>query len=125
MKRAVMIVMLLSGAALAGGRGGGGGRVGGGGGRVMGGGGGGRVVVHHTPVARVAPVYAGGRQVVRTRYYDQRMRPGIIVENYGRRPGYYWVPGNWQWDGREWIWYPGRYEVDQAYGQVRVYNGGY
>ena len=124
--RALVIVMALAGTALAGGRGGGGGRAGGGGRVVVhGGGGGGRVVVHHAPVARVQPAYVAGRPIARERYVDYNRRPAMYVEHYGRRPGYYWVQGNWQWDGREWIWYPGRYEPDPAYGQVRVYTGGY
>ena len=63
--------------------------------------------------------------VVRERYYDYNRRPGLIVENYGRRPGYYWHRGDWTWDGREWVWGAGRYEVDPAYAQVQVYNDGY
>jgi hypothetical protein len=126
--RAVMmaLVLMTSTAALAGRGGGGGGRVvvsrGGGGGY-----GGGRVVVHHAPTVVVRqPVYGAGRVVIdRPRYYDRNMRPPMIVENYGRRPGYYWVQGSHQWDGREWVWYPGHYEADPAYGQVRVYGGGY
>lgn len=92
-----------------------------------GGGGGGRVVVRG-PVVRSQPgvVVGGGRGYVRERYYDHGRRPGLIVESYGRRPGYYWVGGSWQWDGREWIWVAGRYEVDPNYGAAPVYyQGGY
>lgn len=132
---ASLLVVLAKAEALAGGGRGGGGRGGGGGGgrpamvRTGGyGGGGPRVVVHHTPAVRVQPAYVGvnNRPYVRERYYDRNRRPTVIVENYGRRPGYYWVQGNYDWDGREWVWYPGHYEPDPAYGgQVRVYNGGY
>ena len=75
------------------------------------------------------PVYNGGyrnygyvrrpiymeRPIIRQRYYDYRYRPEVIVENYGVRPGYYWVNGAWQWNGYEWIWYPGHYEPDPNY----------
>jgi hypothetical protein len=27
----------------------------------------------------------------------------------GRAEVLFWVPGRWQWDGRAWIWLPGRY----------------
>lgn len=90
-----------------------------------------RVVVHHpAPPVRVQParVQPGVRVNPngRARYFDEGRRPGLIVENYGRRPGYYWVSGAWQWDGLEWIWYPGHYEVDPAYAPPRgYYNRGY
>jgi hypothetical protein len=148
--RAVLIASLLAlltqGAALAGPRGGGGGRVvvrGGGGGY-----GGGRVVVNRGPVVinrgpvvvNRGPVVVGRGPVVvggyrgGVRYVDYNRRPAIIVENYGRRPGYYWARGDWAWNGSEWIWGPGHYMVDPAYGggvQVNVgvgapvYNDGY
>ena len=123
---ASVFVVLVVGSAFAG-RGGGGHRMGGGGGGrvVHGGGGGGRVVVRHTETVRVAPAYNGGNRVVaRERYVDRNRHPAVIVESYGRRPGYYWAPGDWQWSGDEWIWYPGHYEVDAAYrsGPVRVYG---
>lgn len=130
-KRAVVIgavfAILSAGSAFAGRGGGGRGGGGGGGGRVVhGGGGGGHVVVRHTEPARGGPSYGhGGRVVVtRERYYDRTRQPALVVESYGRRPGYYWVPGNWDWDRSEWIWYPGHYDVDNAYQQVpvRVYG---
>jgi hypothetical protein len=90
-----------------------------------------RVVVHHpappvrVPPARVQPgvrVVQGGRP----RYFDADRRPPLLVENYGRRPGYYWISGAWQWDGLEWVWYPGRYEIDPNYAPSRgYYNGRY
>jgi hypothetical protein len=60
------------------------------------------------------PIYMA-RPIIHQRYYDYRYRPELIVENYGVRPGYYWVNGSWQWNGYEWIWYPGHYEPDPSY----------
>ena len=74
------------------------------------------------------PIYVE-RPIIRQRYYDYRYRPQVIVENYGARPGYYWVNGAWQWSGYEWIWAPGHYEpdpnyVDPAYGYDPGYSTG-
>jgi hypothetical protein len=55
------------------------------------------------------------RPIIREHYYDYRYRPGLIVENYPARAGYYWVAGQWSWDGYEWQWTPGHYEPDPAY----------
>src|SRR5436305_1075344 len=33
------------------------------------------------------------RPVIRERYYDYRIRPRVIVENYDPMPGYMWVQG--------------------------------
>lgn len=60
------------------------------------------------------PIYMA-RPIIHERYYDYRYRPELIVENYGARPGYYWVNGSWQWSGYEWIWQPGHYEPDPNY----------
>ena len=60
------------------------------------------------------PIYVQ-RPVIRQRYYDYRYRPQLIVENYPAQPGYYWVAGQWQWSGYEWIWQPGHYEPDASY----------
>jgi len=60
------------------------------------------------------PIYMA-RPIIHQRYYDYRYRPQLIVENYGARPGYYWVNGAWQWSGYEWIWQPGHYEPDPNY----------
>jgi len=65
------------------------------------------------------PIYVQ-RPVIRQHYYDYRYRPQILVENYPARDGYYWVAGQWTWDGYEWQWTPGHYEPDAAY-----YNNGY
>ena len=45
------------------------------------------------------------------RYYDRRVRPAIIVEQYDPVPGYVWVSGGWNWGGSEWIWTPGYWSV--------------
>lgn len=52
------------------------------------------------------------RPVIRERYYDYRVRPRMVVENYDAVSGYVWVPGTWQWNGREWIWFGGHYAVE-------------
>jgi len=71
------------------------------------------------------PIYVS-RPVIRERYYDYRYRPSLIVENYPARDGYYWVAGQWTWDGYEWQWQPGHYEPDPNYGvSAGVYIGGY
>jgi hypothetical protein len=86
------------------------------------------------------PVYNGGyrysyarrpiyveRPVIRTHYYDYRYRPQILVENYPVRDGYYWVAGQWTWNGSEWLWTPGHYEPDPNYGISAgvYYDSGY
>lgn len=55
------------------------------------------------------------RPVIRQRYYDVRVRPQVIVESYPAQPGYIWVAGAWNWDGYEWQWTSGHYEVDAQY----------
>lgn len=79
---------------------------------------GGRVVVNGGPryyggYAR-RPIYVG-RPVIRERYYNHYRRPALVVENYGARPGYFWVSGAWGWNGGEWIWTPGYYQPDDSY----------
>ena len=56
--------------------------------------------------------YTGGyyRPWVGPHYYSYYHRPALIVESYGAMPGYYWVSGSWNWDGNEWLWYPGHFE---------------
>jgi hypothetical protein len=55
------------------------------------------------------------RPVIRQRYYNVRVRPQIIVENYDPVPGYIWVTGQWQWNGYEWSWMSGHYAPDTRY----------
>lgn len=55
------------------------------------------------------PIYVS-RPVIREHYYRRDYRPSLIVEDYGPRDGYYWVRGDWAWNGYEWIWQPGHYE---------------
>ena len=90
------------------------------------------VVVRERHVVTRQPIYVnngryvfhGGvsrayvRPVIRERYYNVRMRPTLIVENYDPVPGYVWVRGHWQWNGYEWIWGSGYYAPDA---RVRVY----
>jgi hypothetical protein len=65
--------------------------------------------------------FAGGhsrvynRPVIRHRYRNYYQRPTIIVENYDPVPGYVWVAGQWNWNGYEWMWINGHYEVDANY----------
>jgi hypothetical protein len=65
--------------------------------------------------------YAYSRPVIRQRYFDYRVRPQIIVENYQPVSGYNWIGGQWQWTGYEWQWVSGHYECDQAYSEP-AYN---
>ena len=52
------------------------------------------------------------------------MRPTLLIENYETVPGYIWVQGNWQWNGYEWSWVNGHYEVDVNYdGYPDGYSG--
>jgi hypothetical protein len=88
-------------------------------------------------VERTRPVYrnnrfyfSGGfnraytRPVINVRYRDYYRRPALVVENYEPVTGYLWVQGNWNWDGYEWQWIPGHYEVDSA-DQDTYYDDGY
>jgi hypothetical protein len=87
-----------------------------------------RVVVQ--PRVRVVrrPIYVQ-RPVIRYRYYNHYQRPAIIVENRPPMAGYFWVAGQWQWNGYEWIWQPGHYQPDPAYDNYgydgSYYNNGY
>ena len=67
----------------------------------------------HAHVVR-RPIYVQ-RPVIRHRYYNYYQRPALIVENYAPMAGYYWVAGQWNWNGYEWIWMPGHYEPDPNY----------
>ena len=69
------------------------------------------------PQVRVVrqPIYVQ-RPVIRYRYYNYYQRPSLLVESYPSKAGYYWVAGQWQWSGYEWIWQPGHYEPDTSYG---------
>jgi hypothetical protein len=53
--------------------------------------------------------------VIRGRYYNARVRPQVLVENYNPVPGYLWVPGQWGWSGGEWHWANGYYSADPQY----------
>jgi hypothetical protein len=57
------------------------------------------------------PIYVQ-RPIINYRYSSYAQRPALIVENYNSMPGYFWVPGQWNWNGYEWIWTPGHYEPD-------------
>ena len=95
-----------------------------------------RVVIQRTrPSFRDGRWYfAGGfhrpyyRPVINVRYRDYYRRPALIVENYDAVPGYVWVQGSWNWNGYEWIWTQGHYEVDanyDGYGDGYYQNDGY
>lgn len=58
------------------------------------------------------------RPIIREHYYDFRIRPQIVVENYPAQYGYIWVSGNWSWNGYEWVWASGHYEPDAS---INVY----
>ncbi len=93
-------------------------------------------------VERVRPTFrnnrfyfAGGtyrtynRPVINAHYRDYYSRPALIVENYDPVDGYVWSAGTWEWNGYEWNWIAGHYEVDSGYHQHAVagddYNTGY
>jgi hypothetical protein len=83
----------------------------------------------HRPVVQRRPIYVNNgyyqfhngyryryaRPVIQRRYFDYRVRPQIVVENYQPVEGYVWVPGQWQWNGAEWTWLSGHYAVDPSY----------
>lgn len=87
------------------------------------------VVRHDRRVVNRRPVYVSNnryvfnngrsynyrRPVINRRYYDYRVRPQIVVENYDTVPGYIWVAGSWNWSGYEWQWTAGHYEIDARY----------
>ena len=68
----------------------------------------------------VSRVYT--RPTIRARYYNARVRPLVIVENYRPEPGYVWVRGEWAWSGREWQWGDGHYMPDPQY--LNYYDDG-
>lgn len=65
--------------------------------------------------------FAGGlyrpyrRPVFNVRYTNYYARPQPVVESYDAVPGYLWIAGQWQWNGYEWNWISGHYEIDNAY----------
>lgn len=61
------------------------------------------------------------RPVINVRYTDYRYRPRLLVENYDVVPGYLWVSGSWGWNGYEWYWTPGYYQVDPNYSYDDAY----
>jgi hypothetical protein len=88
-------------------------------------------------VERQRPVYRNGgfyfgtrfhrynRPVINYHYRNYYQRPALIVENMDPVDGYIWVQGNWSWNGYEWIWQPGHYEVDPSYNATIGFNFGY
>ena len=70
------------------------------------------------------PVYVR-RPVIQYRYTNYYSRPAIIAENYPAMEGYYWVAGQWQWNGYEWVWQAGHYEPDPNYTGNYYYQGTY
>jgi hypothetical protein len=71
--------------------------------------------------------HAYSRPVIHHRYYNYRVRPQFIVENYQPMQGYIWVAGQWNWNGYEWMWTSGHYEIDPNYADDGTYydNGTY
>ncbi len=55
------------------------------------------------------------RPVIQARYYNVRVRPQLVVENYEGVEGYVWVRGSWSWTGREWRWNSGHFAPDMQY----------
>ncbi|HEU4611898.1 MAG TPA: hypothetical protein VFS15_07465, partial [Kofleriaceae bacterium] len=73
-----------------------------------------RVYRHHHDRFVRRPIYVKAPRI-RYRYYNYYQRPAVLVENYAPMTGYYWVAGQWSWNGYEWIWTAGHYEPDPAY----------
>lgn len=73
----------------------------------------------HVRVVR-RPIYVQ-RPVIAYRYYNYQQRPAIIAENYPSMAGYYWVAGQWWWNGYEWTWQPGHYQPDPNYQNSQSY----
>jgi len=71
------------------------------------------VYVQHTRVVR-RPIYVAAPRL-RVRYYNYYQQPTVLAENYQPMTGYYWVAGQWNWDGYEWRWTAGHYEPDPNY----------
>jgi hypothetical protein len=69
------------------------------------------------------PIFVS-RPIIRDRYYNYYRRPALVVENYAPMNGYYWVAGQWSWNGYEWVWQPGHYQPDPNYVDP-AYNDGY
>ena len=91
--------------------------------------GGGRVVVHqpyyrHDYRVVRRPIFVS-RPIIRAHYYNYYRQPSLLVENYGAMPGYYWVAGQWSWNGYEWLWQPGHYEPDPNYVDPAYVEPGY
>lgn len=61
------------------------------------------------------------RPTIQYRYTDYRYRPQLLVENYETVPGYIWIAGRWDWNGYEWVWIGGHYQVDTNYGYDDAY----
>jgi hypothetical protein len=60
------------------------------------------------------PIYVAAPRI-RVHYYDYYAPPTVLAENYAPMTGYYWVAGQWSWNGYEWIWAAGHYEPDPNY----------
>lgn len=83
---------------------------------------------HRVVVQRARPTFrnnrfyfSGGRYqhyqrpVIQYRYRNYYERPAVFVENMQPVDGYVWSPGQWEWDGYEWQWIPGHYDIDTSY----------
>ena len=65
------------------------------------------------------------RPVINYHYRNYYQRPALIVENYDPMPGYIWVAGAWNWNGYEWLWTDGHYDVDTSYDDTYYDNSYY
>lgn len=70
---------------------------------------------HHAPRWQQAPQHHRAHQPVTHRHFDQHHRPTAIAETHEYGTGYTWMPGQWTWNGYEWIWQPGYYQVERAH----------
>jgi hypothetical protein len=69
--------------------------------------------VTYSPGPPPPPIYTGGYYGAHTTIvYDRYDRPPpLIVEKRPPPPAFanVWVPGEWHWNGRQWVWYRGHY----------------
>ena len=49
----------------------------------------------------------------------------VLAENYAPMNGYYWVSGQWSWNGYEWMWTAGHYQPDPNYVDPSYDNASY
>lgn len=77
---------------------------------------------HRVPPSRRYADDGGPQRAHLRGHYDHAHRPALLPENHTHLAGYVWIAGQWAWNGYEWIWQPGRYEVDPSYTPSGAYQ---